>query len=57
MRSVSRPAISHQVAALPRQDRKPKLGRVGRAVIAAPGRLLPRRLQLIQLVPPQTLMR
>jgi len=56
MRRVSQSAISHQVAALPRQDREPKLGRAGRAVIAAPARLLP-RLQLIQLVPPQTLTR
>jgi hypothetical protein len=53
MRQCSRPAISHQVAALRRQDREPKPGRAGRAVIAAPARLL----QLIRLVPPATLMR
>ena len=53
MRRVSQPAISHQVAALRRQDREPMPGRAGRAVIAAPAGLL----QLIRLVPPQTLMR
>jgi hypothetical protein len=57
MRRFSRPAIGHQVAALRRQDRKPKPGRAGRAVIASLTRLLYRRLQLIQLVPPETLTR
>ena len=57
MRRFSRPAIGHQVAALRRQNRKPKPGRPGRAVIASLTRLLSRRLQLIQLVPPETLMR
>ena len=57
MRRFSRPAISNQVAALRRQDRKPKPPRVGRAVIAVLARRLSRRVQLIRLIPPQMLVR
>ena len=48
--------LRHEVAVLRRQHRKPRLERAGRAVPAAPARLLPRPLRMGRLVTLGTLL-